>query len=67
MNAKELVDRSLSGDLGVHPGYGDKKTIFDYTGIKTSRLDKKERNALKKGVEVKDEDELYGILENYSS
>ena len=47
--------------------YGDKKTIFDYTGIKASRLDKKERNALKKGVEVKDEDELYGILENYSS
>ena len=26
-NAKELVDRSLSGDLGVLPGYGDKKTI----------------------------------------
>lgn len=26
-NAKELVDRSLSGELGVLPGYGDKKTI----------------------------------------
>ena len=26
-NAKELVDRSLSGELGVLPGYGNKKTI----------------------------------------
>ncbi len=56
---------AIDGEVVVY--YGDKKTIFDYTGIKTSRLDKKERNALKKGVEVKDEDELYGILENYSS
>ncbi len=56
---------AIDGEVVVY--YGDKKTIFDYTGIKTSKLDKKERNALKKGVEVKDEDELYGILENYSS
>ena len=39
----------------------------NYTGIKTSKLNQKEKNALKKGIEVKDEDELYGILENYSS
>lgn len=56
---------AIDGEVVVY--YGDKKTIFDYTGIKTSKLNKKERNALKKGVEVKDEDELYGILENYSS
>lgn len=56
---------AIDGEVVVY--YGDKKTIFDYTGIKTSKLSKKERNALKKGVEVKDEDELYGILENYSS
>ena len=56
---------AIDGDVVVY--YGDKKTIFDYTGIKTSKLSKKEQNALKKGVEVKNEDELYGILENYSS
>lgn len=56
---------AIDGEVVVY--YGDKKTIFDYTGIKTSKLSKKEQNALKKGVEVKNEDELYGILENYSS
>ena len=56
---------AIDGEVVVY--YGDKKTIFDYTGIKTSKLKQKERNALKKGIEVKDEDELYGILENYSS
>lgn len=56
---------AIDGEVVVY--YGDKKTIFDYTGIKTSKLNEKERNALKKGVEVKNEDELYGILENYSS
>lgn len=56
---------AIDGEVVVY--YGDKKTIFDYTGIKTSKLNQKERNALKKGIEVKDEDELYGILENYSS
>ena len=35
--------------------------------VKISKLRKKEQNALKKGVEVKNEEELYGILENYSS
>lgn len=47
--------------------YGDKKTVYEYTGIETKALSKKERQALKKGIEVKDEDQLYNILENYSS
>ncbi len=47
--------------------YGDKKTVYEYTGIETSSLHAKERRALKKGIEVQDEDELYNILENYSS
>lgn len=47
--------------------YGDKKTVYEYTGIETSGLHAKERRALKKGIEVQDENELYNILENYSS
>lgn len=47
--------------------YGDKKTVYEYTGIETMSLPAKERQALKKGIEVSDEEELYSILENYSS
>lgn len=47
--------------------YGDKKTVYEYTGIETENLHAKERRALKNGIEVQDEDELYSILENYSS
>lgn len=43
------------------------KTVYEHTGIKISSLSAKERKQLKKGIEVKDEEELYGILENYSS
>lgn len=47
--------------------YGDKKTVYEYTGIETQSLPAKERRALKNGIEVSDEEELYSILENYSS
>lgn len=47
--------------------YGDKKTVYEYTGIETQLLPAKERRALKNGIEVSDEEELYSILENYSS
>ena len=47
--------------------YGDMKTVYEHTGIAVSSLSKKEKQQLKKGIEVKDEEELYGILENYSS
>lgn len=47
--------------------YGDKKTVYEYTGIETEGLHEEEKRALKKGIEVRDEDELYSILENYSS
>lgn len=47
--------------------YGDKSTVYEYTGIETKNLTQQERKQLKKGVEVKDENELYSILENYSS
>lgn len=56
---------AVDGEVVVY--YGDKNTIYEYTGIETKNLTQKERKQLKKGVEVKDENELYSILENYSS
>ena len=56
---------AVDGEVVVY--YGDKKTVYEYTGIETKNLSKEERTMLKKGLEVKDEEELYGILENYSS
>lgn len=47
--------------------YGDKKTVYERTGIKTDDLSKEDRRALKNGIEVQDEQELFAILENYSS
>lgn len=56
---------AVDGEVVVY--YGDKKTVYEYTGIETNRLSEEEKKMLKKGLEVKDEEELYGILENYSS
>ena len=56
---------AVDGEVVVY--YGNKKTVYEYTGIETKNLSKEERTMLKKGLEVKDEEELYGILENYSS
>lgn len=47
--------------------YCDKKTVYEYTGISASDLDMEERIRLSKGIEVETEEELYSILENYSS
>ena len=47
--------------------YCDKKTVYEYTGINASDLDMEERIRLSKGIEVENEEELYSILENYSS
>lgn len=47
--------------------YGDMKTVYERTGIAVEDLSKHDKKELKKGIEVKDEEELFGILENYSS
>lgn len=47
--------------------YCDRKTVYEYTGIDTSILPKEEIDKLSKGMYVTDPEELYGILENYSS
>lgn len=47
--------------------YSDKKTVFEYTGISTENLPEIELRKLNYGIYVKNQEELYGILENYSS
>ena len=47
--------------------YCDKKTVYEYTGINAADMDMEERMRLSKGIEVETEEELYSILENYSS
>lgn len=56
---------AVDGEVVVY--YGDKKTVYEYTGILTDNLSAEEQAALKQGIEVEDESALFGILENYSS
>lgn len=66
----ELVDNKyyLSTQNGyIVVFYADKKTVFDYTSVSVENLSQYEQHQLEKGIFVKDLDELYGILENYSS
>lgn len=53
------------GEVVVY--YGDMKTVYEKTGISVDTLSKTDKKELKNGIEVKDEEELFGILENYSS
>lgn len=66
----ELVDNKYylstqNGYIVVY--YGDKKTVFDYTSVSVENLSQYEQIQLEEGIFVKDLDELYAILENYSS
>lgn len=56
---------SSKGEVIVY--YGDMKTVYEKTGISVDKLSKADKKQLKNGIEVKDEEELFGILENYSS
>lgn len=47
--------------------YSDKKNIYEYTGIEATSLSEKIQVELSLGKYVKDEEELYSILEGYSS
>lgn len=53
------------GEVVVY--YGDMKNVYERTGISVDSLSKSDKKALKNGIEVKDEEELFGILENFSS
>lgn len=56
---------AVDGEVVVY--YGDMKTVYEQTGISIKELSKEDKKALKKGIEVRDEQELFGILENFSS
>lgn len=47
--------------------YGDKKTVYEYTGIRTEDLSDNEQIKVKIGYFVANEEELYALLESYSS
>lgn len=47
--------------------YGDKKTVFDYTSVSVENLPLRDQQDLEEGILVKNLEQLYGLLENYSS
>lgn len=47
--------------------FSDLTRVYEYTGILTTHLSEEEKEKLKQGYYVKNKEELYGILENYSS
>ena len=47
--------------------YNDKKTVYQFTGINPYNLSEDEQAKLAIGYYVKDEEQLFSILENYSS
>lgn len=54
-----------AGEVVVY--YSDRKTVYDYTKIRADILPEEEQIKLIEGIEVKDQDELFSILENYTS
>lgn len=45
----------------------DRVTVYEYTGIRFSELEEGVRERIREGYCVKDEEALFGFLENYSS
>lgn len=56
---------AVDGEVVVY--YNDKKTVYEYTGIMTEHLSADEIAMLTIGYFVEGEEQLFGILENYSS
>ena len=47
--------------------YSDMESVFEYTHIPAVELEEEDRLALIEGIYVKDREELYSILEGFSS
>lgn len=47
--------------------HADRETIYEFTDIRYSDLDDSLRQKIRKGYCIRDEAELFGFLENYSS
>ncbi len=54
-----------NGEIVVY--YNDKETVYEYTGISAITLKEDERLALMEGIKVKTAEELFSLLESYSS
>lgn len=54
-----------NGEIVVY--YSDKKTVFEYTGIPIDSIGEEEQLKIRLGYFVSDEEELYALLESYSS
>jgi hypothetical protein len=57
--------KTQNGTIVVY--YGDQKTVFEYTGVSVEGLTQFEKQQLDEGIFVKDINEVYALLENYSS
>ncbi len=55
----------VNGEVVVY--YSDKSTVYEYTGIRTDSLSEDEQVRIRIGYFVSDEEELYSLLESYSS
>ncbi len=47
--------------------YADQKTVYEYTGIEAAHLPEEDQVKLAYGIFLKDQSELYGLLQVYSS
>lgn len=47
--------------------YSDQKTVYEYTNMSTRKLSEEKKTELEEGYFIKDLDELYAVLENYTS
>ncbi len=61
----EFFIKSDQGNIVVF--YSDQKTVYEYTNMSTRNLSEDDKAELEEGYFVKDLDELYAVLENYTS
>lgn len=54
-----------NGEVVVY--YSDRKTVFEYTGISAATLAEEDRLALMSGIPVQTAEEMFALLESYSS
>lgn len=54
-----------NGEVVVY--YSDMKTVYEYTGIRAMDLGEEERLLLLEGIRIKTAEELFSLLESYSS
>lgn len=64
-NEHEYYICDVNGEVVVY--YSDKSTIYEYTGIRTDSLSEDEQVRMRIGYFISDEEELYSLLESYSS